>query len=95
MSAEKRKILITGANGQLGREFVKIIKNKMCALGAVEKFYEEAEILEYSSSKLDVSNKENVFELLRAKKPYAVLNCAAKTNVDGCETKKEAAFLVQ
>ena len=79
---------------QLGREFVKIIKNKMCALGAVEKFYEEAEILEYSSSKLDVSNKENVFELLRAKKPYAVLNCAAKTNVDACETEKEAAFKV-
>ena len=37
---------------------------------------------------------EDVLKLIQKEKPYAVVNCAAYTDVDGCEDNKEKAFLV-
>ena len=37
-------------------------------------------------AELDITDIDKVMELAREVKPYAILNCAAFTNVNGCET---------
>ncbi|MFA6296242.1 MAG: dTDP-4-dehydrorhamnose reductase [Patescibacteria group bacterium] len=77
------KILITGARGMLGQD--------LCSL--LEK---EHEIIKYDREELDITNAEMVDEVLPKLNPNAVINCAAFTDVDGCEeqTKKEIAMKV-
>ena len=43
---------------------------------------------------LDITNINNVFEYVDSYKPNVIINCAAFTNVDGCETNKDGAFKV-
>ena len=88
------KILITGGKGQLGLELTKILKNKKCELGALPKFYEDVKVLSLGSLELDITKMEEVLKVLEKEKPYALINCAAYTNVDECEDFKEVAFRV-
>ncbi|MCR5032194.1 MAG: dTDP-4-dehydrorhamnose reductase [Lachnospiraceae bacterium] len=74
-----KKIIVTGCNGQLGR--------------AVNKLYEgnrEYELVNTDVAELDITNVDAVLKLAREVKPYAILNCAAYTNVDKCETDIDA-----
>ena len=41
---------------------------------------------------LDITNIDKVMELAREVKPYAIINCAAHTGVDACETEYDKAF---
>ena len=43
---------------------------------------------------LDITNLDNVKDYLNENKPDVVINCAAFTNVDGCESNKDLAFKV-
>jgi dTDP-4-dehydrorhamnose reductase len=75
------KILITGALGQLG----KYAASRLCMAN---------EVHAYDSKKLDISNLDNVNAVLNEVKPDVVINCAAYTKVDLCETEVETAYLV-
>lgn len=78
-----KKILITGCNGQLGR--------------AVNLFYTDRTDLEFINTdvdNLDIADIDAVMELMRKTKPYAIINCAAYTAVDACETNRDLAFKV-
>ncbi|MCR5790235.1 MAG: dTDP-4-dehydrorhamnose reductase [Lachnospiraceae bacterium] len=82
-----KKILVTGCNGQLGR--------------AIRKEYgEEADFIltdvveEAGIKKLDITKVEEVLSLIRAEKPAVIINCAAATNVDGCEKDEDFAYRV-
>ena len=88
------KILITGGKGQLGLELTKILKNRKCELGVLPKFYEDVKVLSLGFLELDITKMEDVLKVLEKEKPYALVNCAAYTNVDECESFKEAAFKV-
>ena len=90
----RKKILVVGAKGQLGLEFLELIKQKNSEIGKTPEFYEDLEVKGFSALELDITKKEDVFSLIKKEKPYAVVNCAAFTNVDLCETKKEIAFKV-
>ena len=73
-----KKVLLIGADGMLGGE----LKERL------EKVYEvESTTLET----LDICNKEAVISKAQEVKPYFIINCAAYTNVDGCETNFELA----
>lgn len=50
------------------------------------------EVVAKTRQELDISNREDVFNLFESEKFDAVLNCAAYTNVDGAETNGEANF---
>ncbi len=80
MSKEKTlKLLITGANGQLGnclREIAPTVRHKF-----VFTDYEE----------LDITNPEAVHTMFNAEKPDWVINCAAYTAVDKAEGDEEMA----
>lgn len=49
-------------------------------------------VLSYDRESLDISNRELVRQTLFNEKPDVVINCAAWTDVDGCESDHERAF---
>lgn len=76
------KVLVTGANGQLGFDVVKRLKqNNIECLGT------EREIL-------DITNKERVKGVIKDYSPDIVIHCAAYTAVDKAEDEKELCHMV-
>jgi dTDP-4-dehydrorhamnose reductase len=80
---KKLKILITGANGQLGR----------CLQDVAEK-YSGYDFHFKTSKELDITKKEQINSLFTDEKFDYCINCAAYTAVDKAETDQENAFLV-
>ncbi len=87
------KILITGANGLLGQKLVKLILDKnqdelvATARGANRLPY-DASLYTYIS--LDITDQSSVAEVIEQARPDVVIHTAAMTNVDQCETEREA-----
>lgn len=77
------KILVTGANGQLGNEF-----RALCTSDARHSF------LFVGRSDLDITNLPSVNKLLGEFMPDVIINCAAYTQVDRAEDAPEEAYLV-
>ncbi|MFK7694069.1 dTDP-4-dehydrorhamnose reductase [Paenibacillus sp. HJGM_3] len=75
------RIVITGAEGQLGRDLVRVLgpSHKLFALGRRE---------------LDVTNHDRVLQLLGEIEPHIIVHGAAYTKVDLAEAEAETAFLV-
>ena len=88
------KIMITGCNGQLGNELQSILKTGKSEIGAAPSGVIGAEILPVDIDTLDISNMSAVNDYILANKPDVIINCAAMTNVDGCETAYDVAFKV-
>jgi dTDP-4-dehydrorhamnose reductase len=78
-----RKILVTGANGQLGSEL------KYWAAK-----YNMFEYVLADRAQLDVTKKEEVIYLFDQHKFDYVINCAAYTAVDKAETEKDLAYKI-
>lgn len=78
-----KKLIITGANGQLGR-----------AINALYQGREDIVCVNTDVDELDITNLEEVEALVAREKPYAIVNCAAYTAVDACEDQEELAFRV-
>ena len=72
------KILITGANGLLGHELSSILKGHTLIL--------------LSHSQLDISDPESVNKQIDSSSPDIIINSAAYTQVDACETNYDLAF---
>lgn len=70
-----KKLIITGCNGQLGRAV-----NLQLAGNT------EYELINTDVAELDITDIDKCLELAREVKPYAIINCAAFTNVNNCET---------
>lgn len=84
-----KKIMITGCNGQLGR--------------ALNQLYEKEQGTELVNTDvfqgdgitpLDITNVDAVLSFVREIKPDAIINCAAHTNVDKCETDGDNAYKI-
>jgi dTDP-4-dehydrorhamnose reductase len=78
-----QKILITGANGQLGKEF-RLIADQ----------YPGFTFLFLSREDLAIHHFELVRNFFRSYKPDICINCAAYTAVDKAETEPDLAMLV-
>jgi dTDP-4-dehydrorhamnose reductase len=76
------KVLITGANGQLGREITKQYKGK------------SVELILTDVQDLDITNVEKVYSFVNTNKPDVIINCAAHTAVDKCETDVDNAYKI-
>jgi len=61
---------------------------------AVSEFCEASgdTVFAYDRRALDIANSEDVLQAISSSKPDAVINCAAWTDVDGCESDVERAF---
>jgi dTDP-4-dehydrorhamnose reductase len=88
------KIVVTGGKGQLANEFKTILTSGQAEIGKCPIDITKCETLYVDVDELDITdlNKVNVFML--REKPDVIINCAAFTNVDGCESNKDAAFKV-
>lgn len=86
------KILITGANGLLGQKLVELLNNdaevKTIAT-ARGKFVLPVDV-EFHS--MDIADANQVEEVIGLTKPEVVINTAAMTQVDECETNREACW---
>ena len=82
-SVHKHRILVTGANGQLGMEL------RDLALS-----HPEYSFSFLSREELAIENAEEVKRYFSTHRPTAIINCAAYTAVDKAETEKEQAFRI-
>ena len=80
------KVLVTGAGGQLGREFA---ENSAVRLSSGE-----FDIIPLGRKELDITDIEAARSTMKKYSPDAVINCAAMTNVDMCETAPEKAYRI-
>lgn len=76
-----KKVLLIGADGMLGGE----LKERL------EKIYD---VTGTTLQTLDITDREAVLAKAEEVKPYFIINCAAYTNVDGCEVNTDLAMAV-
>ena len=88
------KVLIIGCKGQLGTELVKILRNGYSELGTIPALFICAEICAADVDQIDITDMEATRNYIAATMPDVILNCAAYTNVDDCETHRDDAFKV-
>lgn len=77
-----KRVLVTGAEGRLGRAICKRLKA------------ERYDYLGLGKSKLDITNAYNVNAVFKKFKPEIVIHCAAYTNVDRAELEQDKCFAV-
>lgn len=91
-----KKILITGSNGLLGQKLIyALLKRDDVAVVATSSGPNRMVRTEgYKYESLDITNKEAVETVMLKYSPDVVINTAAMTNVDACETKREECWAV-
>lgn len=77
------KIMVTGCNGQLGRAIKQVYENDT-----------NTQILGTDVPDLDITDLNAVRAYVRENVPNAIINCAAATNVDGCEKDTDLAYRI-
>ena len=87
-------VLVTGCKGQLGNELYKIITEKKSELGEIPQCFHDCKLTCIDVEDLDITDLEAVQAYTRTLRPEVVINCAAYTNVNGCESDRDAAFRV-
>lgn len=87
----KKKILITGSNGLLGQKLVYLLRQRddvsLIATSKGENRLHEKSGYVYEP--LDITDQSAVEKIISDYFPDCIINTAAMTNVDACETKKE------
>ena len=78
-----KKILVTGANGQLGRE----LQTLAASYPAFDFFFAGRDLLA-------VDDPQQIADIFSLHQPAWIINCAAYTAVDRAETDKDAAFRI-
>jgi dTDP-4-dehydrorhamnose reductase len=90
----KKKILITGSNGLLGQKLVSLLISKpdviiiATAMGSNRLPYDAG----YEYQEMDITNPAEIDRVMSVTLPDVVIHTAAMTNVDQCETEKEACW---
>lgn len=72
-------ILVVGANGMLGQDLIALLGDRGNGVDIAD---------------IDITSPESVMAVIGDLKPEVVINCAAYTDVDGCESNIETAMAV-
>jgi dTDP-4-dehydrorhamnose reductase len=72
-------ILVVGAGGMLGHDLMKVLEGDVRGLDLPD---------------VDITSLESTLRVVRTLKPRVIINAAAYTDVDGCETNRELAMQV-
>jgi len=73
------KVLITGSNGMLGSNLVKLLPY---------------ETIGFTSKTLDVTDSKKCVDIIENEKPNIIIHTAAYTNVEDCEVNKEKSYKI-
>jgi dTDP-4-dehydrorhamnose reductase len=76
------RVLVTGANGMLGQDVVRVAGDM------------RHQVIALSHDDLDVTDPARVERMITRERPGVVINCAAWTSVDGAEESERDASLV-
>lgn len=76
------KFLVTGANGQLGSEVVRVLQEN------------GDDVVPMTRENADLTNLLAVGKFIREHKPTHIIHCAAMTGVDKCETESRDAMRI-
>ena len=76
------RLLVTGAGGQLGLELAEVLPGR------------GHETVALSRTELDISDPDAVEDAVKVHSPDLLVNAAAYTDVDGCETETDLAYAV-
>lgn len=91
-----KRILITGANGLLGQKLIHLYRKNpnvallATAIGSCRINTSEG----YEYCEIDITNRKQVFDVFDEFKPETVINTAAMTNVDACETEPDKCRMI-
>src|SRR5690348_3878472 len=87
------KILVTGSNGLLGQKLTALLnQDKTIQLIATARGSSVIPVEPGEYHTMDVSELNDVDSVIGATRPDVVIHTAAMTNVDQCETQKEACW---
>jgi len=87
------RILVTGSNGLLGQKVTTLLQQDATVqLIATARSASFIPIEKGEFHLLDITNKDDVDKIVAATKPDVIINTAAMTNVDQCESEKEACW---
>lgn len=89
------KILITGSNGLLGQAVTSIFTRES-DYEIIQTSFEEKSFISFGHvyETLDITIKEDVKKIIDFYAPDVIINCAAYTNVDKCETERELSWRI-
>jgi len=95
-SVNAKQVLVVGGNGLLGQKVTEFLvrgsahKVTVCSI-------EPAPVLHLHSvayEQVDITSKKDVKKIVHSLEPDVIVNCAAMTNVDACETERELAWKI-
>ena len=84
---KKLKVLITGCQGQLGKELCRQIDE-------LNRVQPQFQVVATDLDTLDITDTQQVEKIVTLEKPEVIINTAAYTKVDACETDEQTAFRV-
>jgi len=82
-------VLVLGSNGLLGSNVVTSAQNRNWTVSAT--YHSSCPSFDLPRYQLDIRDTDGVREVIAETKPDLVVNCAAMTDVDGCEKYPEIA----
>ena len=85
------KFLVTGSAGLIGSQ---IVKDLIQQNHTVYSCYHDQKPLQGIPTHLDLSDKNQIIQILQETKPDRIIHLAAMTGVDLCETEKELATII-
>jgi dTDP-4-dehydrorhamnose reductase len=92
----KKKILVTGSNGLLGQKLVALLASDS-EIELIATSRGENRILKvtgFTYESMDITSAKDVMRVFDKFKPEVVINTAAMTNVDACESNKKECWLL-
>jgi len=84
-----KKILVIGAKGMLGKDLVPVLRSSSESGSPLE-----WEVFGWDIDEIDIRVEKETVERIENLKPQIVINVAAYTDVDGCESEREKAFAI-
>jgi len=84
---KKLKVLITGCQGQLGKELCRQIDE-------LNQVRPQFQVVATDLDSMDITDTHQVQKIVSFEKPEVIINTAAYTKVDACETDEQTAFRV-
>jgi len=79
-----KRILVIGAKGMLGRDLVEVLRSS----------FGNDEVFGWDIDEIDIQEENNTIAKVESLQPGIVINVAAYTDVDGCESNGKKAFAV-
>lgn len=77
------RILVLGAHGMLGRDLTEVLRSSS-----------QGEVVPWDIEEIDIREEQETVEKISELRPRVIINAAALTRVDDCESQADQAFAV-